>query len=453
MAGDGRIVAEGVDRLDPGPFVPGAKTRPRVAVIANAPAPYRLAQHTRIVRELPEVELLTVFKHEHNNSPWKNPLPEEINPVVFGRGERMTEKNKGLNALKQWGRGGALIGFLKRHEVDLVVITGYNDLGLLRTIRWCTSAGVPCFMFNDSNKYGDRAKGPAKAFKKLYVPFVLKSLTGLMPCGRNGVDYYRPYGFPGGPAFYMPHEPAYGLIDEVTDDFVAEKRAEHGLRDDLKYINYCARMVNVKRPDLLVDAFAKIAGERPGWGVCFVGGGELLEPMRERVPVELRDRVVFAGFVDGSKNVLGLYKACEIHCLPSSYEPWAAVIPEAAAAGLAIVSSHVVGAAAECVRDDVNGYLFESGDADDLARKLLWATDDANLERLQAGSAEVIRDWRTRGDPVDAVRRACEMTGVLVPRSGRRPTGDLDQDWKVDAEKGVNALSMLEKQQAEAGAA
>ncbi|MEM1183932.1 MAG: glycosyltransferase [Planctomycetota bacterium] len=432
------------DRFDPGPFVPGAKSKPRVAIIANAPAPYRLAQHTRIVRELPEIELLTVFKHEFNNSPWKNPLPEEINPVVFGKGEYMTQKNKGLNGPKQWARGGALTGFLKRHRVDLVVITGYNDLGLIRTIRWCKANDVPVFMFNDSNKYGDRAKGPAKVFKEFYVPFVLKTLTGLMPCGRNGVDYYRPYGFPGHPAFYMPHEPDYPMIDDLSDQFVADKKAEHRLRDDLKYINYCARMASVKRPDLLVDAFAKIASDRPDWGVCFVGGGDLLDQTRERVPVELRNRVVFTGFVDGPRNVAALYKACEIHCLPSSYEPWAAVIPEAAAAGLAIVSSHVVGAAAECVRDDVNGYLFESGNADNLAQQLLKATDAANLDRLKAGSADVIRDWRTRGDPVDAVRRACEMTGVLAARSGRKPTGDLDQDWKIDAEKGVNALAMLE---------
>jgi len=437
------------DRSDPGPFRPGHKTQPRVAVIANAPAPYRLAQHRRIVAELPEIELLTVFKHEFNNSPWKNPLPDEINPIVFGRGEYMTRKNKGLNGPRQWARGGALIGLLKKHAVDLVVITGYNDLGLMRVIRWCKAAGVPCFMFNDSNKHGDRATGPAKAFKKLYVPYVLKSLTGLMPCGRNGVDYFRPYGFPGSPAFYMPHEPDYDMIADISPELVADKRAEHGLRDDLKYINYCARMVSVKRPDLLVDAFAKIAGERPDWGVCFVGAGDLLDATRERVPVELRGRVVFTGFVDGPRNVGALYKACEIHCLPSTYEPWAAVIPEAAAAGLAIVSSHVVGAAAECVRDDVNGYLFESGNALDLADKLLKATDPANLERLKAGSAEVIRDWRTRGDPVDAVRRACEMTGVLEPRSGRVPTGDLDQDWRVDAEKGVNALALLEQKRTE----
>ncbi len=425
----------------PGPFFPGAKTRPRVAIIANAPAPYRLAQHTRIVRELPEIELITIFKHEHNNSPWKNPLPDEINPVVFGKGEYMTQKNKGLNGPRQWTRGGDIIRFLKDHAVDLVIITGYNDLGLLRIIRWCHGRRLPVFMFNDSNKYGDRAKGPAKAFKKAYVPFVLNSLSGLMPCGRNGVDYFRPYGFKGSPAFYMPHEPDYDMIAHLPGELVAEKKAQHGLRDDLKYINYCARMTRVKRPDLLVTAFAKIAGERPDWGLVFVGGGELLEDTKALVPDHLRDRVVFTGFVDGPANVAALYRACEIHCLPSVYEPWAAVVPEACAAGLAIVSSHVVGAAAECVREGVNGYTFESGNTGDLADKLLKATAPGETDKLKAGSTTVINDWRTRGDPVDAVRRACEMSGILAPRSGQKPKGDPEHDWKIDAEKGVNAFA------------
>jgi glycosyltransferase involved in cell wall biosynthesis len=47
--------------------------------------------------------------------------------------------------------------------------------------------------------------------------------------------------------------------------------------------------------------------------------------------------------------------------LPSDYEPWALVINEAAAAGLPSVSSDVVGATAELVRNGVNGRLFPVG--------------------------------------------------------------------------------------------
>lgn len=413
----------------------------RLAIIANAPAPYRLAQHTRIVRELPGVRLFTIFKHEHNNSPWKNPLPPEINPIVFGKGELMTQKNRGANTLRQWGRGGEVVRFLREQSIQAVIVTGYNDLGLLRIIDWCHGKRVPVFMFNDSNKYGDRATGPAKVFKKAFVPWVLRRLTGLMPCGIRGVEYYAPYASGRSvPAFYMPHEPNYAAINAVTPQRVAEARAKHGLRPDLRYISYCARMTGVKRPGLLVDAFARIAADRPGWGVVFVGGGDLLEATRAQVPESLRDRVVFTGFVDGSDNVAALYKCCELHVLPSGYEPWAAVIPEAGFAGLALIASHVVGAAAECIKEGVNGYTFTSGDADDLAEKLRLATDTGAIERLRAGTAEVMRDWRLRCDPVDGVRRALEFAGLLVPASGTKPTGNPLEDWKPDAAAGVSAI-------------
>jgi len=416
--------------------------RPRLAIVANAPSPYRLSQHRRIARELPEVELFSVFKHEKNNSAWKNPLPDEINPVIFGPGEVATDKNKGVAAkLKQWGRGGEITRWLRDAGIDAVVITGYNDLGLMRIIRWCARRGIPCFMFNDSNARGDNAAGAALALKKIYVPWILRSLTGLMPCGTRGIEYYKPYGGETKPAFYMPHEPDYQLIMTMPSVEIDNARDRWGLRHDRRRINYCARMTGVKRPDLLVNAFALIADERPGWDVVFVGGGELLETVRGMVPERLRERVVFTGFVDGPDQIAALYRLCDLHVLPSDYEPWAAVVPEACAAGLAVVASDVVGAAAELVRPGVNGDLFKRGDEDDLARVLLDATDENTIDTYRRGSAGVLREWRRRGDPVDGVRRALEYAGVLEPRSGVRPTGDPEVDWKTDVNAGVHALA------------
>lgn len=438
---DRNIVVD-AQEVTPDKVRPGPKSRPRLAIVANAPSPYRLSQHTRIAHELPELELFSCFKHEKNNSAWKNPLPAVINPVVFGPGEAMTDKNKGFGAaFRQWGRGGEIIGWLKSAEIDAVIITGYNDLGLLRVIRWCKSSGVPCFMFNDSNKFGDRARGPAKLFKKFYVPSVLGKLTGLMPCGTRGVEYYLPYGSAGKPAFYMPHEPNYKLIMTLPDEPIAAMREKWGIDPNRRLINYCARMTGVKRPDLLVEAFAQIVDERSEWDLMFVGGGDLLEETRALVPERLQDRVMFTGFVDGPENVGALYKLADIHVLPSDYEPWAAVIPEACAAGLAVIASEVVGAAAELVKPGVNGDLFKKGDADDLARALRDVTDPSKIETYRRGSRDVLTEWRRRGDPIDGARRALEFSGILEPRSGVKPTGDPERDWRTDYEAGVHALA------------
>ena len=89
------------------------------------------------------------------------------------------------------------------------------------------------------------------------------------------------------------------------------------------------------------------------------------------------------------------------------------MINEAAAAGLAIISSNVVGAAAELVRDGVNGKLFPPGNAVELRQAILEVTDPVNIDRLKAGSAGVLQDWRAQGDPVAGLAAALRAVNVI----------------------------------------
>jgi glycosyltransferase involved in cell wall biosynthesis len=99
--------------------------------------------------------------------------------------------------------------------------------------------------------------------------------------------------------------------------------------------------------------------------------------------------------------------------LPSDYEPWALVINEAAAAGLAIISSSVVGAAAEILRDGVNGRSFAPGDKDALAVAMLEVTDQSTLLKMKSASPGMLADWRRRGDPVQGLREALLSVDIL----------------------------------------
>src|SRR5215212_1963217 len=58
-----------------------------VAVVANSSTPYRTHLHRRIVQEMPEVRLWSLYTHEIGTSPWLDPPPQEIRPVQFGPGE------------------------------------------------------------------------------------------------------------------------------------------------------------------------------------------------------------------------------------------------------------------------------------------------------------------------------------------------------------------------------
>ena len=124
--------------------------------------------------------------------------------------------------------------------------------------------------------------------------------------------------------------------------------------------------------------------------------------------------MTWLGFIDDQDAVSAVYRNCDVLALPSDYEPWALVINEAAAAGLAIVASDAVGAAAELVRDGVNGGIFPSGSLQALTERLMFVTEPERIETLKAGSAAVLAEWRKVADPVEGLRQA--LASALAAR-------------------------------------
>src|SRR5438876_5918957 len=102
--------------------------RPVVAIISNSLTPYRLHLHRRIVREMPEISLASLFTHAESNAPWAAQPPPEINPVQFGPGEPSGGQSSLRNALHEWRKGGRIVQWLREHHAQAVVVLGYNDL-------------------------------------------------------------------------------------------------------------------------------------------------------------------------------------------------------------------------------------------------------------------------------------------------------------------------------------
>lgn len=389
----------------------------KLAIVARVPAPYRVHQHLRIARELgDEVELRSLFLYEHNNLPWSQPLPEAIRPMVFGPGQRVEAKAGVFGWFGEMRKMSRVIEWLQQERVDAVITVGYSHPGSPRLIKWCQRAGIPNFLYGDANVHGDRVRGLRRWLKRRYVSWVVRNVTGILPHSLNGRRYFDAYGGKDKPVFYMPQEPDYQQIFSVTADERTAAQERFGLRDDRKYFLFSGRFVGLKRIDSLIDAFASIASERSDWDLLIVGSGPLEDELKARVPAELRRRVVWTGFVDDAREMAALYACGDVFILPSNFEQWSLVMCEAAAAGLPIISSRVVGAAGELVREGVNGWLFTPGDVEGLATALLDVTaSDEWLQSFSGASLTVLDDWRRRGDPIQGLRQALAHAGLLAP--------------------------------------
>jgi glycosyltransferase involved in cell wall biosynthesis len=390
--------------------------RPVVAIITNSKTPYRLHVHRRLAREITGIRLFSLFTHELSNSPWMLEAPPEIGPVSFGTGETAAGLRSMRQLARDWAKGGRIIDWLREHEAQAVVVAGYVDPSCLRVIRWCRRHGIACFLFGDSNLRGGIARGVKGWLKRLFVTRVVRSVTGVMLCGSLGRAYFEKYDAQPERIFYYPYEPDYGLIQNLSADFISSIAARFGFRPTRRRIVFSARMIEVKRPDLALQAFAAIADERPDWDLVLVGDGSLRPALEASVPASLRSRVMWTGFLGLQEEVSAIYRLSDVLLLPSNFEPWAVVVNEAAAAGLAIVSSDVVGASAELVEDGVNGRIFPSGDLRALADALLDVTSEGRTDAMKQASLALLRAWRDRADPVDGFRAALRYAGVL-PRA------------------------------------
>jgi glycosyltransferase involved in cell wall biosynthesis len=74
--------------------------------------------------------------------------------------------------------------------------------------------------------------------------------------------------------------------------------------------------------------------------------------------------------------------------LPSTFEPWAVVVHEAASAGLLILASEKVGATVHLIQDNYNGYIFDSRDAKGLAALMFHVSNlsDVRLDAMSQAS-------------------------------------------------------------------
>jgi glycosyltransferase involved in cell wall biosynthesis len=379
-------------------------TAKKLVVVSNGITPYGLHFLKRVAKELTFCKLITIYSYEFSMGRWTIELPDYINSIIIGKNEE--SGNSFDSVIRDFRRGQELIREIKKADPAAVMILGYGHISHFVVLEWCKYVGLPCLMWGDSNIKGDTTSGLKGWIKKAVVSRAVSRCTALLPCGSLGAQYFQKYGARPEQIFYVPNEPDYSTIENISPELINKIQDEFGFNPSRHRIIYSGRLIPIKRVDLLLDAFASIADQRPDWDLVIAGSGPLETELKNRLPERLTSRIVWAGFIDSTEKMSALYKCCDVLVLPSDYEPWALVINEAACAGLAIVSSDVVGAAAELVCDGVNGRLFRASDNESLIQALLDVTQAENLTKYRACTQNILNNWKQNADPVQGLFKA-----------------------------------------------
>jgi glycosyltransferase involved in cell wall biosynthesis len=142
---------------------------------------------------------------------------------------------------------------------------------------------------------------------------------------------------------------------------------------DLLVVLYVGRVVKRKGLDILIKSFYEIRNKRDDVALIICGDGDFL-PCCKQLAKKLKiNRIFFLGEV-AEEDMASVYKAADVFVLPScirsggrdEVEGWGLVVNEAMSMGLPVVTTDVVGAAQDLVKENINGYLVKNGDAKEL---------------------------------------------------------------------------------------
>lgn len=368
----------------------------RVALLASHVIQYQ-DPFFRLLAAEPEIDLTVLFCSRagadvYHDKDMGTTLRWDLE-MLHGYEHRFLRNLGGGDGYKRLVNPGIIPAILFGRYDAVIFFLGWGTITSLLALAACRMSGTPVFMFGDSSFPPPEDTTPRRIRAGL-----LRTLLGMVDAylvsGVLNADYYRHYGADPRRFFLVPWAIDNERFAEASRFAPGEReamRARFGIRPDHVALVFSAKFIPRKDPMTLLRAITRMH-HRQKMAVVFLGNGELREEM-ETYARNNDIHAVFPGFVN-QRDLPKHYAMADVFVLPSLAEPRGSVVNEAMACGLPIVGSDALGAIGDIILDGDNAFVFPTGDADALARRLdQLAGDEALRERMAARSREIIGTW------------------------------------------------------------
>jgi len=398
-----------------------APAPPVLLVVLPSLSPYRMTMLRDLALSLPAVALRIAVTLPRASSPWSiddarqfmpdGPGGSAPEPIFFADPRPSAPGMHEYDFGPQWVVSSRVAMHIARTGASGVIVLGHSHVAHARVVAHCRKVGIPCVLSTDASVRSPKLHGLGGVIARKFQQRTFRAAGAVAVHGQLGRLVASRGGVSDAQIFSAPINPHFPDFQSPSAARIVAASQRYGLDASKTYMLFSGRLIDSKRPDMAIDAFADASAARPELSLVIAGDGPLLRWLRFRVPRDLRHRVIFTGFISDPAELGALCAHMSVSVVPSEFEPWGCALTEAAAAGMALIASDVVGAATELVVPGQNGFIVPMGDRGALSDALLACTQPGKLAAMRARTREIFARWHSSNGTINGLHAALRAAG------------------------------------------
>lgn len=266
-----------------------------------------------------------------------------------------------------------IVGQLFREPKSVIIVHGWHYFTHMLVIIFGHLIGHTICLRNETPLQHESLK---RGWKQRVRRFVLKRLIFpwihfFLYIGKQNKLFYKSFNIAEAKFIFCPysvdnfrfkHE-SYQLKGNLSII-----RRKLGIPEKDKVILYSGKYIEKKRPLDLLQAFVEL--NSPECWLLMMGEGDLRKEMEEMITKHSLKKVILTGFVNQSK-IAEFYAISDVFVMCSGLgETWGLSVNEAMNFNLPVIVSDLTGCSDDLVKNGDNGYVFKTGEIDQLVVKL-----------------------------------------------------------------------------------
>lgn len=284
-----------------------------------------------------------------------------------------------------------LIQRINEYHPDAVLVNGWNFNSHLKCLRYFHKK-IPVLFRGDSTLL-DEQKGIRKLLRQIVLKRVYRNIDYALYVGSQNKRYFLKHGLKEEQLVFVPHavDNARFAANDINKAAGEKIKKDLNIPEDDWVFLFAGKLEPKKDAQLLMEAFKKVNNSNVH--LVIVGNGELEKQLKQSA--EGLPNIHFLEF-QNQRMMPAVDLMAHVFVLPSKGpgETWGLAVNEAMAAGKPVLISDKCGCAIDLVENGVNGWVFQSGNEQDLSEKIkLLIKNRSNLDKMGHASLQKIQAW------------------------------------------------------------